>query len=220
MKLTKALYTPSEVAKIFRVSPDTIRVWIKEGVFGPDEIVTTPGGHRRVKREAIFRLLNERNVPVKKFTVIYARESSSHQKESLQRQVDMLIEWANKQGYSVDEIITDIASGMNFNRRGLKRLIDLAEQGILDTVIIAYKDRLARFGYDLIAYILEKNQAKIVVVNSVEDKPNSLQEIVDDFVSIIHYFAMRIYGARSYHKRLKKLKSYLLEEDRNETPSS
>jgi len=218
MKLTKELYTPSEVAKIFRVSPDTIRVWIKDGVFAPDEVVTTPGGHRRIKRDAILRLLNERNVPVKRLTIVYAREeSSSHQKENLQRQVETLIEWANRQGYKVDEVITDIASGMNFNRRGLKRLIELAEQGLVDTVIIAYKDRLARFAYDLIAWLLERNGAKIVVMNDIEDKPNSLQEIIDDFVAIIHYFAMKIYGARSYQKRIKKLKSCLLEETENET---
>jgi len=211
MKLTKELYLPSEVAKIFQVSPDTVREWIRTQKISPDEIVVTPGGHKRIKRSAIIRLLNEQKTPLKKITVVYARESSSHQKESLQRQIETLIEWANKQGYSVDQVIKDIGSGMNLQRKGFLKLIEMAEEGILDTIIIAYKDRLVRFGYDFFEWFFGKHGVKLVVMNQIDNPPNRLQEIIDDFISIIHYFAMRIYGARSY-KKISKLKQQLLKE--------
>ena len=213
MKLTKELYRISEVAKIFNVSGDTVRNWIRNGILMPQDYNTTGGGHYRIKRDAILRLLNEHDKNIKRINVVYARESSSHQKESLNRQIESLVSWANSNGYKVEKIITDIASGMNFTRKGLRELISLSEQGIVDTVFISYKDRLARFGYELIQWLLEKNGAKIVVVNNIESPPNKLQEIIDDFVAIIHYFSMRIYGSRLYKQKSDKIKEVLEIED-------
>ena len=123
----------------------------------------------------------------------------------MQRQVDSLIAWANSNGYRVDEVITDIASGMNFNRPGLHKLIKLAEKGELRYLIIAYKDRLARFGFEFIQWLLNKHGCEIIIVNQLEDKPNTQSEIIEDFVAIVHYFAMKLYGARSYKQKAKSI---------------
>ena len=205
MILNKELYTVSEVARIVGVSSDAVRLWINNGKINPENIVTLPSGHKRISRKGLSQILKLRNLPDKKLTIIYARESSSHQKDSLQRQIDILIEWANKNGISVDKVITDIASGMNFNRKGLHEIIDLAEKHLIDKLIISYKDRLARFGFEFFQWLLNKHGCEIIIVNEIDEKPDSRKEIIDDFVSIIHYFAMKLYGARSYKKsRLEK----------------
>ena len=210
MDLSKELYTTGEVANILRVSPDAIRAWIHEGKISPDDVVVLPSGHRRIKRSAVLKLLDKRGIDINKYVVVYARESSSHQKGSLNKQVQQLIEWANSNGLKVDKVITDIASSMNFKRKGLQELINLAESGNLAKVIIAYKDRLTRFGFDFFEWFFGKHGVEIVVVNSfAEDKPDSRQEIIDDFVAIIHYFTMRIYGSRHYKSKEKQLKELL-----------
>jgi len=209
MELTKELYRPSEVAKLVQVSPDTIRYWIYEGKIPSEHVITLPSGHRRIRKTGVVELLQQKGIDTNKYTVVYARESSNHQKESLTRQVAQLIEWANTNGLKVDKVITDIASGMNFSRKGLREIVELAESGRLDKLIITHKDRLTRFGFDFFSWFFTKHGANLIVVNQLEEKPDSRQEIVDDFVAIIHYFTMRIYGSRHYKSRAKKLKEIL-----------
>ena len=212
MKLTQEFFTPREVAEMIGVSPDTIRIWINNGTIPSEYVIRLRTGRIKITRQGVMNLLAQKGIDVEKKTVIYARESSHHQKDSLKKQVDALIDWANHNGYRVDEVITDLASGMNFNRPGLHKLIEMAEKGELKHVIIAYKDRLARFGFEFIQWLLNKHGCEIIIVNHLEDKPNSQSEIVEDMIAIIHYFAMKLYGARSYKRKAKSIEECILNE--------
>ncbi len=124
--------------------------------------------------------------------------SSRKQSEDLKRQINLM-----KKNYPNYEIITDIGSGLNLKRKGLEEIIELAIKGEIKVVVITYKDRLARFGYDLIEMILKKySDAKIIILNKhKEETPND--EMVKDILSIMNVYVAKINGMRRNH--LKKL---------------
>jgi len=216
MNLTKDIYTITEVARLIGVSPDTIRLWIHNHKIPAEYVIQLPSRHRRLTRQGVMHLLQLKGIDIHKLSVVYARVSTSHQKDSLQNQVDSLVQWANSNGISVDDVITDIASGMNFSRPGLRKLIELSEQAKLDRIIIAYRDRLVRFGFDFFHWLFTKHGTDIIVVNNLEEQPNSRSEIIDDFVAIIHYFAMKLYGARTYKRKVSQMQN-IIQETQHET---
>jgi putative resolvase len=127
--------------------------------------------------------------------VCYCRVSSYDQKLDLERQVVVL---SNK--YPTYTIIKDIGSGINFKRKGFIQLIDLAIQGKLGILVINYKDRLCRIGYDLVEYILKKySNTKIIIENTIE-KSNT-EEITSDLIEIITVYSSKLYGSRSHKNK-------------------
>jgi hypothetical protein len=104
--------------------------------------------------------------------------------------------------YPNHEIVTDIGSGLNYKRKGLQTILDDAMRGAVEEVVVAHKDRLCRFGFELIQRVVENNQGRIVVCNSVVGSPND--ELVDDITSILHVFTCRFYGRRKYATGSKK----------------
>jgi hypothetical protein len=104
--------------------------------------------------------------------------------------------------YPNHEIVTDIGSGLNYKRKGLQTILDDAMRGAVEEVVVAHKDRLCRFGFELIQRVVENNQGRIVVCNSVVGSPND--ELVDDITSILHVFTCRFYGRRQYATGSKK----------------
>jgi predicted site-specific integrase-resolvase len=110
-----------------------------------------------------------------------------------------------KEKYPNYRMIKDIGSGINFKRKGLLEIIDLAITGKLNEIVIVYKDRLCRFGYELIEYIIKKySNGKITILNKIENSPQ--EEIVKDLVQIINVFSARINGLRKYKKDIKNIK--------------
>lgn len=102
-----------------------------------------------------------------------------------------------KEKYPEHEIITDVASGLNFNRVGLNKIIKLALNKELDEVVVAYKDRLARFGFELIEMVIkESSDARIIVLCNKDDSPQ--EELTKDLVSIINVFSAKLNGMRKY----------------------
>ena len=149
-------------------------------------------------------------IKIKKKNILYARVSAKDQKDDLNRQIDNLKQYAYSKGYSF-EIITDIGSGINYKKEGLLKMINLVECGEVDRIIVLYKDRLIRFGYDLIEYICKLNDTKIEIVdNSTISKE---QELTEDLIQIITVFANRLYGARS-KKTINLIKSVKENADR------
>jgi len=141
------LLTTNQLAKLLNVWPETLRRWEREGKLKP---LRTPGGHRRYKESQIMALIGEEiTVNETKQCAIYARVSTAKQAEAgnLQRQKERLIAYAVEKGYQVKAIYTEIASGLNENRRELAKLAKTATKGEIDVIVIEYKDRLARFGY-------------------------------------------------------------------------
>lgn len=140
-----------------------------------------------------------------KKNICYCRVSSYKQKGDLQNQIKFM-----KEKYPNHEIITDIGSGLNYNRIGLDKIIELAISGEINELVIAHKDRLARFGYELIENIIKKySNGKIVIINSEEEK-TPYDEITKDILSIMNVYVAKINGLRKYKTEMigeiKKLK--------------
>jgi len=196
-------------AKSLGVSIQTLRNWDKEGKLKPTYV--TENGYRYYSEDLLNKFRNIKNVnKIKKKNILYARVSTKSQKDDLDRQVDNLKQYAYSKGYSF-EIITDIGSGINYKKEGLLKMINLVECGEVDRIIVLYKDRLIRFGYDLIEYICKLNDTKIEIVdNSTISKE---QELTEDLIQIVTVFANKLYGARS-KKTINLIKSVKENADR------
>ncbi len=183
-----------EAATFLGVAESTLRRWEKEGKLTPER---TSGGHRRYSRELLiaFRNKTENN----KITIGYCRVSSSDQKEDLKRQVDNVTNYCIANGYQF-RLIEDLGSGLNYKKKGLKELLVLIESREVERIVVNYKDRLMRFGYEMLEEICRLNNVKIEVINHSEDKTYE-EELVEDVLSIITVFSSRLYGSRSQKTR-------------------
>ena len=154
----------------------------------------------------VSKFIGERNLPSStRKKICYARVSSRAQKPDLQNQTNYL-----KTIYPEHEIITDYASGLNFNRKGLKTILDLAYKGELQEVVVTHKDRLCRFGFELIQYVLQsQSNAEIVVLGKYDTTPE--YELSCDLLSIITVFSARMHGLRKYKNKIKEDPSLFLE---------
>lgn len=186
------LYRTGEAAKRLGVSKMTVLRWIKSGKLKAHRI----GREYRVPESEIIRLL-EGKLPDK--VVIYARVSSRDQKGDLERQVEYLKKYCASKGYQVAKILTDISSGLNENRRGLKKLFRLVENGEITKVVITYKDRLTRFGFKYLEQYFNSHGVEIEIIFDEERTPE--KELVEDLLSIVTSFAGKLYGMRSYKKK-------------------
>ena len=181
-----------KAAKVYGVSSETLRLWANNQQI---EHRRTEGGHRRYKIPS--------NDPPKlkikdKTNVIYARVSSRKQSADLQRQIQFL-EAHCKQAKMEYIILKDIASGVNFKRKGLQTLLELAIKGSLGTVVVAEKDRLARISFDLIEWILHQSGATIQVLR----ESFTGNEIAEDVIAIITHYTAKYCGSKRYHSLLE-----------------
>ena len=179
-----------EACKLFQVSISTLRRWDNEGKI---DTYRTAGKQRRYSTQLLTKTNNTITNDVQKQKICYCRVSSTHQKNDLQRQKEYL-----KSKYPDYRIIQDIGSGINWKRSGLKTILELAIQKKLETVVVAHRDRLCRFAFELIQWILEKNEVKLVVLN--ESICSTEQELAEDLLSIIHVFSCKQMGKRRYKK--------------------
>jgi len=201
------VYTLDEFSELTGLSKDTLRKYDK--LLQP---LRTPGGHRRYTDEHFRKLYglglikNKEAIPLD--TVIYARVSTKSQKQHLQRQVELLQDFCAKQGFKVDKVITDIGSAVNFQRKGLQELLRLLLANRFKRLVIFSRDRLARIGYDVFAELCRLTDTELIVFQDT-DVGDTAKDIVDELIHVVHYHAMRLYGARSY-KRIKKLEEEVL----------
>jgi predicted site-specific integrase-resolvase len=182
---------PKETSEYFGVSLHTLRRWQKSGKI---QAIRTPSGQRRYDIASYAGLSQE---GTKRAIVAYARVSSRGQKADLDRQIAKLLEL-----YPNAELITDIASGLNFNRAGLRAVLERVRTGDVGIIVVAHKDRLARFGFDLMQWLCELDGAKIVVLN--QDGLSPERELVEDILAIVHVFSCRLYGLRKYNSAIKE----------------
>jgi len=176
------------------------------------EIVKTPGGKnlyniekyindniipiKGEKKEELVQHINEEPIRRK---ICYCRVSTNSQKNDLTRQIEYM---TNK--YPEYELIKDISSGLNFKRPGLNKIIEYAIQGEIETLVIAYRDRLCRFGFELIEHIIKiYSKGTIEILNEEHLSPE--EELTHDLVSIINVFSARINGLRKYKKKFKNI---------------
>ena len=132
----------------------------------------------------------------------YCRVSSQAHKPDLLDQQIVLHAYCEQQGIVVDEWITEIGGGLNFERKQFLKLVDAIVAGEIACVVLAHQDRLARFGYKLLAHLCQTHQCRLVVMNTQTLSPE--QELVQDLMTITHCFSSRLYGLRNYRKALEK----------------
>ena len=191
---------PKEASRIIGVNLDTLR-----RMAGRNEIkhIRTDAG-RYLFDISSFTNRSTHEVCERK-KICYARVSSRGQKSDLQNQIALL-----KTKYPDSEIISDYGSGLNFRRKGLQKIMDLAHKGELQEVVVTYKDRLCRFGFELFEYILEtQSNAKIMVL--CHNSTSKESELATDLLSIITVFSARMHGLRKYKKQIKEDESLFQE---------
>ena len=161
-----------------------------------------PGNRRLYSQEQLNKLLNR--VPKsEQVAVACLRVSSQAQKPDLANQKAALEQFCIARGIAVDEWISEIGGGLNFRRPKFSELVDRIVRYELSTLVIAHKDRLARFGYELLAHLCETHDCQIVVLNMESLSPE--QEMVQDLMTIIHCFSSRLYGLRNYRKAIQRV---------------
>jgi len=182
-------YVPSrEASRILGVHPQTLRVWAREGRIS---YIRTEGNQRRYDFDSYIG--NAKPT----VTVCYCRVSSKKQSADLERQVAFM-----RARYPEAEIVSDVGSGLNFKRRGLLSILERVHAGDKLTVVVAYRDRLARFGTELIETMLERSGGKLVVLNQRDLSP--AEELTADLISILTVFGARVNGLRRYRKKIKE----------------
>lgn len=172
------------------------------------EVIKTVGGHRKYnvqkyieenkKESEPIKLLNEINNK-EKLNICYVRVSTYNQKDDLENQKEYM-----KLKYKNYEIIEDIGSGINFNRKGLRKILKLGIEGKINKLVVAYKDRLTRFGFELLEDIIrEYSKGEIIIDNEKEEKEPE-EELVDDVLQILNVYTAKMNGLRKYKNKLKK----------------
>ena len=131
--------------------------------------------------------------------IIYVRVSNNNQKDDLQNQIKFLRDYANAKGYIVSEVITDIGSGLNYQRKGFNSILYSDKK---QKILISYKDRFVRFGFDWFDKFLKSKGSEIEIVNNEDLSPQ--EEMIQDLISIIDIFSCHIYGLRKYKKQIKE----------------
>jgi len=180
-----------KIAKELGVCRDTLRRWEAKGKITAER---TPRGHRRYDLSKILGLL-PRTQSLQKNTVAYARVSSHDQKNDLTRQSDVLETFCAANGWTY-EIIQDLGSGLNYQKRGLRKLIQSICSGKIDRLVLTHKDRLLRFGAELIFSLCEQFGIEVIIINKTENASFE-DDLVQDVLEIITVFSARLYGARS-----------------------
>lgn len=220
-KLTKDLYNPNEVAQYLGISTRTLFGWGTNGRIEYKSMYKDGKVSKRIyTKEVLINKLIEMDLLIDdtddRIDFIYARVSTHKQKErgDLQRQVDNIKLFAIDYNPRHLQVITDVASGLNDNRKGLLKLISLVQDGKVNRIFISYKDRLTRFGFNLIKQICDFNQTEIIIIsNDMSDKTLEF-ELAEDIISIIHSFSGKLYGLRS---KVKTQVDKELSNDENST---
>ena len=190
--MERKLVSIHEAAQFLGVTPTTLRRWEREGRLLPD--ARTRGGDRRYDLNRLGSEPQGSDHPDRK-TVAYARVSSHDQKDDLDRQKQVLELYCARQGWTF-EVVADLGSGMNYHKKGLKRLLNDILADRVGRLVVTHQDRLLRFGAELVFAICEAKQVEVVILNHGEDTTFE-EDLAQDVLEIITVFSARLYGSRS-----------------------
>ena len=201
-----------KVASILGVTPQTLRQWDANGYFVPSQ--RRGNGYRYYTKEQVEQFAEQFNTIRNKnrINIGYCRVSTNKQKDDLVRQAEN-VELYLKSLKTPYQIIKDVGSGINYTKKGLSELLELICKNKVDTVYVLYKDRLVRFGFEILQKVAELHNTQIVVLDN-EDKTKE-QELVEDLMQIITVFSCRLHGKRA--SKTKQLMRDLVEDDTNES---
>ena len=200
-------YSIGEFANKIGKTVQTLRNWDNKGTLKPHHI--TAGGTGYYSQEQLNHFLGLKSKDeLNKKTIGYCRVSSHKQKDDLERQIENVKTYMYAKGYQF-EIISDIGSGINYNKKGLNQLIDMITNSEVDKIVVLYKDRLIRFGYELIENLCDKYGTTIEIIDNTEKTEE--QELVEDLIQIVTVFSCRLQGKRA--NKAKKMIKELIEND-------
>ena len=210
-------YSIGQFAKAIGKTTKTLRNWDKNGKLKPVRVEDT--GYRYYSQEQLNHFLGLKlEKQINKKIIGYCRVSSHKQKDDLERQIENVKTYMYAKGYQF-EIITDIGSGINYNKKGLNQIIDMVTNSEVEKIVVLYKDRLVRFGYELIENLCNKFGTIIEIIDNTEKTEQ--QELVEDLVQIITVFSCKLQGKRA-NKARKLVKEFIEEggEDDDKNNSS
>jgi excisionase family DNA binding protein len=198
-KKEKKFFNIGEASALTGIGSQTLRKMADDNQIPSFKTIS---GHRRFSRAGIQKLCEgsgpHKDPRTSRANFLYTRVSSKKQLDDLLRQV----EHVKRPEYSGYSLIQDVGSGINFKRKGIQTILDHCIQGTIGEIVVAHRDRLSRFGYDLIEAIVLKAGGKITLLDDHKDK-SSEQELADDLLSIVHIFSCRQMGKRNYKKSNK-----------------
>lgn len=215
--MSKQFLKISHASKILGVSHSVLRTWADDETI---ETVRTPGGQR------LFNVLSitgskaikyAEKIEQKRTTILYSRVSSSKQKDDLERQKTFVKDTfldKHPEQRTIQEV-TDVGSGLNFKRRGLLQVLGLVKSGNISAVVVASKDRLARFGFDLIEWLCKEYNCEIIILDNQDGAPE--EELGKDLMAIVQVYCCRWNGKRRYSKPSKVLQTKIEPEQGTET---
>lgn len=181
--------SPKKAREMLGVTNDTLRNWDKKNRI---RVSRGPSGRRMYNLEDINRVINGSSNAKEKRKICYARVSSKKQMDDLNRQENLF-----KHKYPHHILVTDVGSGINWKRKGLWSILEQSMSREIEEVVVAHRDRLSRFGFDLFKGILERNGTKLVVLDDETGKSPE-QELSDDVLAILHVYSCKRMGTRRY----------------------
>ena len=184
-----------EVLKLLRCSRPSLTKYLKQGKL---KAKLLDNGYYDYDEKSVYDFLNK---DINRKTVIYARVSTKKQKNDLKNQIELLKNFCFQNGYTINEVYSDIASGITFeNRIDLFKLIDEIIDNKIEKIIITYKDRLSRIGFDFFKTLFNKFGCEIIVISEVGSNKLDREEIFEEIISLLHCYSMKMYSKRKNNK--------------------
>ena len=193
-----------EVLHVLQISRPTLARYVKDGKL---KVTLKGNGQYDYDVDSVYRMLNK---DIERKTYIYARVSTSKQKKDLETQVSLLTNFCFQNGYVINGIFQDVASGLSFKKR--EQFIELLDEvlaGKVKRVVITYKDRLSRVGFELFTYLFKKFGCEIIVLSEIGSEKLDSEDIFEEIVSLLHCYSMKPYSSR----KVKKIKEILEDDD-------
>lgn len=195
-----------DVLNLLQISRPTLTKYVKEGII---KTHTLPNGQYDYDRESVYKLFNK---GIDRKTYIYSRVSTPKQKPDLDNQISMLKQFCFTNGWSIGKVFSDVASGISFEKRkDFFKLLDEVIEGKVERVVITYKDRLSRVGFELFYHLFNKYHTEIIVMSEVGNEKLDSEEIFEEIISLLHCYSMKLYSKR----RAQKIKEILQESEVN-----
>lgn len=200
-----------EVLELLQITRPTLTKYVKEGLI---KVNILPNGRYDYDKDSVYKLFNK---GVERKTYIYARVSTPKQKADLENQIQMLKQFCFSNGYCISRVFSDVASGISFeNRKDFFKMFDDVIAGKVERVVITYKDRLSRIGFELFYHLFKKYNCEIVVMSEVGSEKLDSEEIFEEIISLLHCYSMKLYSKR----KGQKIKKILEEKEVNEEDES
>lgn len=191
-------YKIGEFAKELNLSVKTLQNWDKSGFL---KAYRNPSNQRFYTEEQLISILKQPEEKINKKVIGYCRVSTSKQKDSLDNQIQYLRDYTNAKGVILEEVYTDIGSGINYNRKNFNKILEEVENQEISQIYVTYKDRFVRFGFDWFNDFCKRHGAEIIVLNQPSTSPE--QELAEDLLNIVTVFSARSHGLRTYKKQIE-----------------